>query len=130
MQEHTGINICTLVLADEGSIDEDIGCLASGMVKAIRDFLKELRFGKIKNFLTHERKVIIYKEGEILTALICDENDNSELYYPKVKKIAEIFNDTIREKEWTGELSVFADAISTSRQLIKLSDKEIVEYIN
>ena len=42
----SGVTLATIRLSDEG-INENDGILMAGVVKAIRDFLQELKIGKI-----------------------------------------------------------------------------------
>ena len=123
-----GINICTLQLAEEG-ITEDDGQLASGMVKAIRDILEELKVGEIKNFETHQRQVLMYKKDAILTALICDQEDNIEIYNPKIQKITEMFNNVIDWNSWGGEMDIFEETIKKAKKMITLSNDEILNLL-
>ena len=81
----SGVTLATIRLSDEG-INENDGILMAGVVKAIRDFLQELKIGKIHTFQTHEKKILIAIDGVILVALVCDESTNSELYYPKINE--------------------------------------------
>ncbi|MGV9172723.1 MAG: hypothetical protein ACOC44_07280 [Promethearchaeia archaeon] len=128
LNAEVGINLCTLQLAEEG-IDEDTGQLASGMIKAIRDILKELKIGKIKNFNTHEKQVIVYKKDAILTALVCDKHENAEIYNPKIRKITEMFNNAVDWDKWGGEMDIFNETIEKTKELVTFSEKEIIELL-
>ncbi len=124
----SGVTLATIRLSDEG-INENDGILMAGVVKAIRDFLQELKIGKIHTFQTHEKKILIAIDGVILVALVCDESTNSELYYPKIKYIASLFNRSCDWDTWCGELDIFDDIKNSISTIISLSDQELIEYL-
>jgi len=49
--------------------------LAAGMVMAITGFLEELKWGKLKSFITHEKRVIIIPTNVLYVALVIDLDD-------------------------------------------------------
>lgn len=124
----SGVTVATIRLSDEG-INENDGILMAGVVKAIRDFLQELKIGKIHTFQTHEKKILIAIDGVILVALVCDDNTNSELYYPKIKYIANSFNNSCNWDTWCGELDIFDELKDSISTIINLSDQEIIDYL-
>ncbi|MFX1501921.1 MAG: hypothetical protein ACFFDH_13235 [Promethearchaeota archaeon] len=124
----TGVSISTIRLSEEG-IDENQGILMAGVVKAIKDFLENLQFGRIKEFHTHDKKVIIGKRDRILAALVCDNNVNVDLFYPKINNIANLFYSAYNWEIWDGGLNIFDEIKHTAKQILTLTEKEIISHL-
>lgn len=129
MNQKSGMTIANIQLAED-SISEGMGDLASGTLKAIQDVLNELEIGQIKSFETHKKQVLVHKQGAILIALICDIGDNTEVYIPKLQKIANMFNHAVDWETWCGSIDIFNNAITKAKNLITLSEQEIIEILS
>lgn len=129
LHSESGSNLATIKLSETG-IDKGKGMLMSGVVKAIESFLHELSMGQIHSFITHEKKILTYKHGFILVALICDKNDNTELNLPKIKRVAKLFNDHVDWNVWDGEIHIFDNLIEVAKKIFILSDEETISYLN
>ncbi|MHA1275217.1 MAG: hypothetical protein ACTSQS_17575 [Promethearchaeota archaeon] len=106
IHSESGNNVATIKVAENG-FDENEGILMSGVIKAIEDFLNELKIGNIRSFNTHERQVIIYKQKYIFLVLICDEDDDPNMYLTKIEYIANLFNEGVDWTNWYGETTMF-----------------------
>ena len=73
--------------------------LAAGMVMAITGFLEELKWGKLKSFITHEKRVIIVPTNEIFTALVIDLDDLEHHHNPDLEDNDIHFPITVITKE-------------------------------
>lgn len=124
----SGINIATLKLAEEG-LHVDYGHLMSGVVKAIKDLLEELELGSIETFSTQEKRVVIYKEGLILVALVCDDEDNYDIYLPKLRYVANLYHSHCDWENWCGEMNMFDELKQPAKDIFRLSDEEIIKHI-
>ncbi|MEJ2250077.1 MAG: hypothetical protein P8Y70_14330 [Candidatus Lokiarchaeota archaeon] len=125
----TGLNIVTVKLSEKG-IDEESGFLMSGIVKAIQSFLQELKFGEIRTFQTHEKKVIVYQKDHILTALVADESESEGLYLPKIKYITEIFNNAYDWENWGGEIDIFNKEIESVLTILNCDDEDLIKHFS
>jgi len=129
MNRKSGMTITNIQLAED-SISESMGDLASGTLKAIQDVLKELEIGQIKSFETNKKQIIVHKKGRILLALISDIGDNTEVFTPKLQKIAALFDSAIEWDNWSGSIHIFNEQIKKAKNLIKLSEKEIIDMLS
>lgn len=128
MNRKSGMTITNIQLAED-SISESMGDLASGTLKAIQDVLKELEIGQIKSFETNKKQIIVHKKGRILLALISDIGDNTEVFTPKLQKIAALFDSAVDWDKWSGSIDIFNEQIKKAKNLIKLSEKEIIDML-
>lgn len=129
LNARSGITIANIRLAEEGITEKD-GILMGGIVKAIRDFLRELEIGDIRTFQTLEKKIVNYIQGDILIALVCDENDNTDLYLPKIKYIAALFDENCDWDDWSGEITQFKKELDIAKTIIHLKDEEVISHIS
>jgi hypothetical protein len=129
MDEKSGITLANIQLAEE-SINEEMEVLASGIFKAIGDVLKELKIGQIKSLQTHKKQVILYKKKAILVGLICDIDDNTDIYIPKIEKIANLFINATDWEHWCGDVGIFKEIIKKSKKILILSKQEIISLLD
>ncbi|MHA1195112.1 MAG: hypothetical protein ACTSRH_00090 [Promethearchaeota archaeon] len=125
----TGINLASIKLSETG-FEESDGVLISGVVKAIDSFLREVKFGEIRYFITHQKKVIIYIQDSILLALICDKEENENLYIPKLELIGKKFSSLINWDNWNGEINIFESQLEFVKKILSLTVDEVIEHLN
>lgn len=128
INSESGINVANIILSEKG-ISDDNTQLMSGILKAIESFLKELSLGEIKTFNTHNRKVLISQAGVVLAALILDENDDSELYLPKLQYVSDLFGNSCKWENWCGEIDIFTEEIELAKKVFTLTDDEIIKHL-
>ncbi len=124
----SGVNIANIKISEKG-VDDGDSHLMSGVIKAIESFFKELDMGEIKTFITNHRKVCLYQEKGILSALLCDESDNIDLYFSKIKNITNLFNSKFDMETWSGDTELFSQEIEQARQILTLTEKDLIEIL-
>lgn len=128
INSESGINLANIILSEKG-ISDDNTQLMSGILKAIESFLKELDMGDIKAFNTHNRKVMIYQEGEALLGLIMDEEDDPKLYEPKLQYLGDLFGNNCKWENFCGDIDIFEEEVELAKTVMALSDDEIVGHL-
>ncbi len=128
MDDKAGINLVHIKLNESG-IDDLTSQLASGMVKAIRDLLTELKMGTIKSFETHEKQILVSKQDPILAALIVDIEDDIDPLTNKLKEITKLFSENVDWDTWNGNTARLDPLKQKAKEIIKLQDEEIIEHL-
>ncbi len=128
MDANAGLNLVNIQM-DQGGMDGASGQLASGMVKAIRDFLSELKMGSIKSFHTHQKQILVHKEGNILSVLIADVEDDMEPFSERIIRITNMFNESVDWSKWDGNINIFEPIEEEAKNILSLNDQDIIEHL-
>ncbi len=129
-QAETAKIITSINFSQGLNIEDGTGELMSGVVKAISDFLNEMRLGEIRNFETREKNVLVVKSGGIVAALVCDRGSNIDIYDAKLKLIAEEYGSTTDMSKWKGNTEIFALATEKARRIIELTPEDVKAYLS
>ncbi len=128
-QAETALNIARINFYKGLNIEDGTGDFLSGVVKALSDFLSEMRLGEIRNFETREKSVLVVKSGGIIAALVCDTGSNIDIYSTKLKIIAEEFESTTDISKWHGDTEIFAPATEKARRIIELTPDDVKVHL-
>lgn len=97
--------------------------LFSGFLTAVQSFAEDLKIGRLTNFITNDKVILISTSEDVVASLIIDLEDSVDDWLDKAYEIAERFQEMYNE-----ELSAFSGNISTfeefSEEVSKILESE------
>ncbi len=89
---------------EEVKIDPD---LFSGLLEAIRNFIKEIHVGILTSFTTHEKQVLISLTENVVVALIMHIEAHAEQWHAIAYEIGKVFDKNYDLLRWNGNRDIF-----------------------
>ncbi|MBD3228272.1 MAG: hypothetical protein GF329_08780 [Candidatus Lokiarchaeota archaeon] len=99
--------------------------LFSGFLTAVQNFAENLKIGRLTNFITNDKIIVLTSTENVVVSLIIDLKDNEEEWMGKAYTIAEKFEEKYDLENWTGDISLFRGFTEDLDEILE-SEEEIL----
>ncbi|MBD3229705.1 MAG: GTP-binding protein [Candidatus Lokiarchaeota archaeon] len=99
--------------------------LFSGFLTAVQNFVESLKIGKLTNFITNDKQIILASTKRIVVSLIIDLNDDADTWMESAFIIAEEFENKYNLDRWSGDISKFKDFSDNLKDILDRNDEKL-----
>jgi len=102
--------------------------LFSGFLTAVQNFAEDLKIGRLTNFITNDKVIILSTSEHVVASLIIDLEDNIDDWFDKAYKIAVRFEEMYEEhlSEFSGNISTFEDFADEITNILESKEKDLM----
>jgi hypothetical protein len=100
--------------------------LFSGFLTAVQSFAEDLKIGRLTNFVTNDKTIILSASEHVGASLILDLEDNIEDWFDKAYKIMEKFEEKYNLSNFGGNVSAFQDFDEDLSKILASKEKDMM----
>lgn len=101
--------------------------LFSGFLTAVQNFAEDLKIGRLTNFVTNDKTIILSTSEHVGASLILDLEDNIEDWFDKAYKIMEKFEEKYNNlANFGGNVSAFQDFDADLATILASKEKDLM----
>ncbi|MDD1778533.1 MAG: hypothetical protein LUQ65_10230 [Candidatus Helarchaeota archaeon] len=100
--------------------------LFSGFLTAVQNFAEDLKIGRLTNFVTNDKTIILSASEHVGASLIIDLEDNIDDWFDKAYKIMEKFEEKYNLSNFAGNVSAFQDFDNDLSKILASKEKDFM----